>query len=144
MRTSRTPLRACLAALVAAAALLTAGAGTARAVDPPLRDLAAAKGKVIGTAVTGSHGCRAPSPGTGLRRLVERQQSGAHGEPRMRIPRENRLRGLPPTAVRQSGPALLTRPDTTRTATRRGRPGKDLPGNLRAAVDPGVSRSTHG
>lgn len=54
MRTSRTPLRACLAALVAAAALLTAGVGTARAADPPLRDLAAAKGKVIGTAVTGS------------------------------------------------------------------------------------------
>ncbi|MGQ4414188.1 endo-1,4-beta-xylanase [Streptomyces sp. SAS_269] len=54
MRTSRTPLRACLAALVAAAALLAAGTGTARAADPPLRDLAAAKGKVIGTAVTGS------------------------------------------------------------------------------------------
>ncbi|MGW5367333.1 hypothetical protein ACWER6_03105 [Streptomyces sp. NPDC004009] len=54
MRTSRTPLRACLAALVAAAALLTAGAGTARAADPPLRDLAAAKGKAIGAAVTGS------------------------------------------------------------------------------------------
>ncbi|MFJ3716986.1 hypothetical protein [Streptomyces sp. NPDC090057] len=47
MRTSRTPLRACLAALVAAAALLTAGAGTARAADPPLRDLAAAKGRVM-------------------------------------------------------------------------------------------------
>ncbi|MGV9903602.1 hypothetical protein ACWDU8_14165, partial [Streptomyces sp. NPDC003388] len=29
-------------------------AGTARAADPPLRDLAAAQGKVIGTAVTGS------------------------------------------------------------------------------------------
>ncbi|MEU1406261.1 endo-1,4-beta-xylanase [Streptomyces sp. NPDC005728] len=54
MRSSRTPLRACLAALVTAVGLFTAGTGTAHAADTPLRDLAAAKGKVIGTAVTGS------------------------------------------------------------------------------------------
>ncbi|MFD9460889.1 endo-1,4-beta-xylanase [Streptomyces sp. NPDC060027] len=61
MRTSRTPgttsLRRRAAALftgaVTAGALLAAGT-TAHAVDTPLRDLAAAKGKVIGTAVTGS------------------------------------------------------------------------------------------
>ncbi|MGN9759282.1 endo-1,4-beta-xylanase [Streptomyces sp. SD31] len=55
MRTSRS-LRARLAALVSGAAvvLLTLGATPAHAADPPLRDLAAAKGKVMGTAVTGS------------------------------------------------------------------------------------------
>ncbi|MBT2421355.1 endo-1,4-beta-xylanase [Streptomyces sp. ISL-22] len=59
MRTSRS-LRARLTALVtgaataAAAALLTLGAAPAQAADTPLRDLAAAKGKVMGTAVTGS------------------------------------------------------------------------------------------
>ncbi|MEV6182223.1 endo-1,4-beta-xylanase [Streptomyces sp. NPDC052015] len=56
--TSRAPLRARLAALLAGAAtvgaLLTAGAPAAHAADTPLRDLAAAKGKVMGTAVTGS------------------------------------------------------------------------------------------
>ncbi|MCZ0987440.1 endo-1,4-beta-xylanase [Streptomyces diastatochromogenes] len=54
MRSSRTPSRACLAALVTAVGLFAAGTGTAHAADTPLRDLAAAKGKVIGTAVTGS------------------------------------------------------------------------------------------
>ncbi|MDW4904900.1 endo-1,4-beta-xylanase [Streptomyces sp. ADMS] len=59
MSPSRTALRPRLVALltgaVTAAALLVAGtAPTAHAADPPLRDLAAAKGKVIGTAVTGS------------------------------------------------------------------------------------------
>ncbi|KUM74868.1 endo-1,4-beta-xylanase [Streptomyces curacoi] len=59
MRTSRS-LRARLTALVtgaataAAAALLTLGAAPAQAAGTPLRDLAAAKGKVMGTAVTGS------------------------------------------------------------------------------------------
>ncbi|MFJ4522522.1 endo-1,4-beta-xylanase [Streptomyces sp. NPDC088810] len=42
---------AVVAALVAAVAL---SAGTAHAADTPLRDLGAAKGKVVGTAVTGS------------------------------------------------------------------------------------------
>ncbi|ELS55604.1 putative endo-1,4-beta xylanase [Streptomyces viridochromogenes Tue57] len=42
------------AATAAAAALLTLGAAPAQAADAPLRDLAAAKGKVMGTAVTGS------------------------------------------------------------------------------------------
>ncbi|MFE1882815.1 endo-1,4-beta-xylanase, partial [Streptomyces diastatochromogenes] len=54
MRSSRTSLRACLAALVTAVGLFAVGTGTAHAADTPLRDLAAAKGKVIGTAVTGS------------------------------------------------------------------------------------------
>ncbi|MFD8722061.1 endo-1,4-beta-xylanase [Streptomyces sp. NPDC059629] len=57
MRTSRTfsgLLRAGLAGLVAAAGLFTAGTLPAHAADTPLRDLAAAQGKVIGTAVTGS------------------------------------------------------------------------------------------
>ncbi|MFI2430363.1 endo-1,4-beta-xylanase [Streptomyces sp. NPDC018693] len=53
-----TSLRARLAALgtgvAAVAALLTAGAGPAQAADEPLRDLAAAKGRTVGTAVTGS------------------------------------------------------------------------------------------
>jgi len=61
MRTSRTPgitsLRRRVAALftgaVTVGALLAAGT-TAHAADTPLRDLAAAKGKAIGTAVTGS------------------------------------------------------------------------------------------
>ena len=54
MRTSlRTRLTAVLTGAAAAAALLAAGT-TAHAADTPLRDLAAAKGKVIGTAVTGS------------------------------------------------------------------------------------------
>ncbi|KMS70396.1 endo-1,4-beta-xylanase [Streptomyces viridochromogenes] len=55
MRPSRSS-RARLAALLtgAAALLLTLGATPAQAADPPLRDLAAAKGKVMGTAVTGS------------------------------------------------------------------------------------------
>ncbi|MEV7388474.1 MULTISPECIES: endo-1,4-beta-xylanase [unclassified Streptomyces] len=57
MRTSRTfsgLLRAGLAGLVAAAGLFTVGTLPAHAADTPLRDLAAAQGKVIGTAVTGS------------------------------------------------------------------------------------------
>jgi len=58
MRTSRTPLRARLLALLSGAAsvaaLLTAGTTGAHAADPSLRELAAAQGKVIGTAVTGS------------------------------------------------------------------------------------------
>lgn len=58
MRTSRSSLRARLTALLsgvaAVGALLAAGTTTAHAADTPLRDLAAAKGKVIGTAVTGS------------------------------------------------------------------------------------------
>ncbi|WP_367321310.1 endo-1,4-beta-xylanase [Streptomyces sp. HUAS ZL42] len=57
-RTSRLPLRTRLVALFAGfttvGALLAAGTTTAHAADTPLRDLAAAKGKVIGTAVTGS------------------------------------------------------------------------------------------
>ncbi|WP_181449679.1 endo-1,4-beta-xylanase [Streptomyces cyaneus] len=55
MRPSRSS-RARLAALLTAAAalLLTLGATPAQAADTPLRDLAAAKGKVMGTAVTGS------------------------------------------------------------------------------------------
>ncbi|MEU2857941.1 endo-1,4-beta-xylanase [Streptomyces mirabilis] len=56
-RTSRTSLRARLAALLTGGAVvgaLLAVATTAHAADAPLRDLAAAKGKVIGTAVTGS------------------------------------------------------------------------------------------
>jgi endo-1,4-beta-xylanase len=52
------PLRKRIAALltgaVSVAALVGAGATTAHAADTPLRDLAAAQGKVIGTAVTGS------------------------------------------------------------------------------------------
>ncbi|WP_427920496.1 endo-1,4-beta-xylanase [Streptomyces sp. cg40] len=51
MRSLRTGLS--LAALVTGAALLFA-APAAHAADTPLRDLAAAKGKVVGTAVTGS------------------------------------------------------------------------------------------
>ncbi|GAA3120462.1 endo-1,4-beta-xylanase [Streptomyces rameus] len=39
---------------VTAVGLFAAGAGTVHAADTPLRDLAAAKGKVIGTAVTGT------------------------------------------------------------------------------------------
>ena len=57
MRTSRTPLRSRLAPLftgMAALAALLVAAPAAHAADPPLRDLAAAKGKAIGTAVTGS------------------------------------------------------------------------------------------
>ncbi|WP_405920015.1 endo-1,4-beta-xylanase [Streptomyces longwoodensis] len=58
MRSSSTSLRTRLAALcagvAATAALIAAGGGSAHAADTPLRDLAAAKGKVIGTAVTGS------------------------------------------------------------------------------------------
>ncbi|MFH8767887.1 endo-1,4-beta-xylanase [Streptomyces sp. NPDC017958] len=54
MRSSRTFSRACLAALVATVGLFAGGTGTAHAADTPLRDLAAAKNKVIGTAVTGS------------------------------------------------------------------------------------------
>ncbi|MEV6593292.1 endo-1,4-beta-xylanase [Streptomyces acidicola] len=59
MRTSRSPLRSRLTTLLTGAAALTAltallGAAPAHAADPPLRDLADAKGKVIGTAVTGS------------------------------------------------------------------------------------------
>jgi endo-1,4-beta-xylanase len=58
VRSSRTSLRVRLAALLAGAAtvgaLVTAGATTAHAADTPLRDLAAAKGKAMGTAVTGS------------------------------------------------------------------------------------------
>ncbi|MFM9588920.1 endo-1,4-beta-xylanase [Streptomyces scabiei] len=61
MRTPRNPRRArltpLLATLTALAAALLATAPTANAAhaaDPPLRDLAAAKGKGIGTAVTGS------------------------------------------------------------------------------------------
>ncbi|MDN0195173.1 endo-1,4-beta-xylanase [Streptomyces sp. S.PNR 29] len=58
MRTSRSSFRARLAAFLTSAAttgvLLAAGAPAAHAADTPLRDLAAAKGKVIGTAVTGS------------------------------------------------------------------------------------------
>ncbi|WP_030597788.1 endo-1,4-beta-xylanase [Streptomyces fulvoviolaceus] len=58
MRTSRPSLRVRLTAVLAGAAavgaLLTAGATTARAADVPLRDLADAKSKVMGTAVTGS------------------------------------------------------------------------------------------
>ncbi|MEV0170720.1 endo-1,4-beta-xylanase [Streptomyces sp. NPDC050803] len=58
MRTSRSSLRTRLAALIAGAAavggLLVAGTTGAHAADTPLRDLADAKGKVIGTAVTGS------------------------------------------------------------------------------------------
>ncbi|MBB4793314.1 MULTISPECIES: endo-1,4-beta-xylanase [Streptomyces] len=57
MRTSRTPLRTRLIALfagtAAVGALLAAGTTTAHAADAPLRDLAAAKGKVVGTAVSG-------------------------------------------------------------------------------------------
>ncbi|MET9446304.1 endo-1,4-beta-xylanase [Streptomyces cinerochromogenes] len=47
----RSSLRAGVAALAAAVGLAT---GTAHAADTPLRDLGAAKGKVVGTAVTGS------------------------------------------------------------------------------------------
>ncbi|MFI9242434.1 endo-1,4-beta-xylanase [Streptomyces sp. NPDC053086] len=78
MRSSRTSLKAGLAALVTAVGLCTAGpgtstaqaagtgtvqaagtgtaqaAGTVQAAGTPLRDLAAARGKVIGTAVTGT------------------------------------------------------------------------------------------
>lgn len=60
MRTSRTSrtfrnlLRAGLAGLVAGVGLFAAGTVPAHAADTPLRDLAAAKGKVIGAAVTGS------------------------------------------------------------------------------------------
>ncbi|MES5816411.1 endo-1,4-beta-xylanase [Streptomyces sp. RG80] len=58
MRSSRSSFRVRLAALLSGAAtvaaLLTAGATTAQAADTPLRDLAAAKGKAMGTAVTGS------------------------------------------------------------------------------------------
>ncbi|MEU9240072.1 endo-1,4-beta-xylanase [Streptomyces sp. NPDC048385] len=57
MRTSRTfgnLLRAGLAGLVVGVGLFAAGAAPAHAADTPLRDLAAAQGKVIGTAVTGS------------------------------------------------------------------------------------------
>ncbi|MER5599504.1 endo-1,4-beta-xylanase [Streptomyces sp. NPDC002265] len=59
MRTSRSSsLRIRLAALLtgvtAVGALLAAGMTSAQAADTPLRDLAAAKGKVVGTAVTGS------------------------------------------------------------------------------------------
>ncbi|MFF4489835.1 endo-1,4-beta-xylanase [Streptomyces sp. NPDC001544] len=61
MRTSRTssartPLRTRLtaSAVGAATTLALLAAGTAHAADTPLRDLAAAKGKIIGTAVTGS------------------------------------------------------------------------------------------
>ncbi|AZS85584.1 endo-1,4-beta-xylanase [Streptomyces griseoviridis] len=58
MRTSRSAVRARLAALcaglLAAGALFAAGAAPAHAAATPLRDLAAAKGKVMGTAVTGS------------------------------------------------------------------------------------------
>ncbi|MEU2281279.1 endo-1,4-beta-xylanase [Streptomyces sp. NPDC013178] len=58
MRSSRTSLGRRIAALcagaVTAGALLTAGTPAAHAADTPLRDLAAAKGKVMGTAVTGS------------------------------------------------------------------------------------------
>ncbi|MDT0434177.1 MULTISPECIES: endo-1,4-beta-xylanase [Streptomyces] len=58
MKTSRSAVRARLAALcaglLAAGALLAAQALPAHAADAPLRDLAAAKGKVMGTAVTGS------------------------------------------------------------------------------------------
>jgi endo-1,4-beta-xylanase len=58
MRPSRSSLRVRLAALLTGAAtvgaLLAAGTTTARTADTPLRDLAATKGKVIGTAVTGS------------------------------------------------------------------------------------------
>ncbi|MFE9675954.1 endo-1,4-beta-xylanase [Streptomyces sp. NPDC006259] len=50
----RTRLAALLAGVATAGALITAGATTAHAADTPLRDLAAAKGKVMGTAVTGS------------------------------------------------------------------------------------------
>ncbi|WP_333778406.1 endo-1,4-beta-xylanase [Streptomyces sp. IBSBF 3136] len=51
MRSLRTGLS--LASLLAGAALVCT-APAAHAADPPLRDLAAAKGKVVGTAVTGS------------------------------------------------------------------------------------------
>ncbi|MFI1725824.1 endo-1,4-beta-xylanase [Streptomyces sp. NPDC020489] len=58
MRSSRTSPRVRLAALLAGAvtvgALVTAGTTTAHAADTPLRDLAAARGKAMGTAVTGS------------------------------------------------------------------------------------------
>jgi endo-1,4-beta-xylanase len=56
VRTSRSlSLPARLTALAAtAAAALSLAAPAAHAADPPLRDLAAAQGKVIGTAVTGS------------------------------------------------------------------------------------------
>ncbi|MFI6039727.1 endo-1,4-beta-xylanase [Streptomyces sp. NPDC051315] len=58
-RTSRTPgssrtVRALLAGAATFGALLTAGTTTAHAADAPLRDLAAAQGRVMGTAVTGS------------------------------------------------------------------------------------------
>ncbi|WP_416972329.1 endo-1,4-beta-xylanase [Streptomyces sp. 4F14] len=53
-RTSRTSLSALFAGAVTVAALLTATATPAQAADTPLRDLGTAKGKVIGTAVTGS------------------------------------------------------------------------------------------
>ncbi|MFB7332474.1 endo-1,4-beta-xylanase [Streptomyces adustus] len=59
MRTSRssslrTRLAALLTGVTAVGALLAAGMTSAQAADTPLRDLAAAKGKVVGTAVTGS------------------------------------------------------------------------------------------
>ncbi|MFE8011375.1 endo-1,4-beta-xylanase [Streptomyces antibioticus] len=58
-RSSRSSFRARAAAVLIASAavigsLLTAGSGVAHAADTPLRDLGAARGKVIGTAVTGS------------------------------------------------------------------------------------------
>ncbi|MFD7872518.1 endo-1,4-beta-xylanase [Streptomyces sp. NPDC059766] len=59
MRTSRssslrTRLAALLTGVTAVGALLAAGMTSAQAADTPLRDLAAAKGRVVGTAVTGS------------------------------------------------------------------------------------------
>ncbi|GAB7103838.1 hypothetical protein JCM4814A_21520 [Streptomyces phaeofaciens JCM 4814] len=59
MRSSSSSFRARIAAALLASAatvgaLLTAAAPAAHAADTPLRDLGAAKGKVIGTAVTGS------------------------------------------------------------------------------------------
>lgn len=56
MRSSSSPARTRLAALVAGAATVGAllSGAAAHAADSPLRDLGAAKGKIVGTAVTGS------------------------------------------------------------------------------------------
>lgn len=76
--------RARPAALVTGAALLvlTLGAAPAQAADLPLRDLAAAQGKVMGLLQLG--GSRRRFGGFRVQRAVEREQSGAGGDPGVR------------------------------------------------------------